>query len=286
MSMPFDATLKDLGANHPADFLTLFDRTASGKLSLLNVDLSTVTAGADLVIGIGGPVHEIIHMDFQSGANDNKGRDMLAYSSLLHRHYKVPVHSILVLLRPSAAHSEVNGTIDYAARPGRGRMAFGYEIVHLWRMPAEDLLRGPPGILPLAVLGAMPEGVELADGLTEVVRRVWQRIVAEVAPGVAARLLRSAYELMNLLVKRNEARKIFAGVPDMRDSEVYQAIMDDGREEHAKKMIARLAHRRFGEDEAARARLESIHDQERLDRILERLAESPPTSWQDLLDTP
>src|SRR5262249_28749619 len=125
MSMPFDATLKDLGACHPADFLTLFDGAATGPLRLLNVDLSTVTTAADLVIGSGDPLREILPLDWQSSANNDKGRDVMVYNALLHRQYRVPVHSILVLLRPSAAHSEVDGSISYAPRPGRGRMAFG-----------------------------------------------------------------------------------------------------------------------------------------------------------------
>src|SRR5262245_32294062 len=142
MSMPFDATLKDLGANHPADFLTLFDGPSAGPLRLLNVDLSTVTTAADLVIGIGDPLREILHLDWQSSANNDKDRDTMVYNALLHRQYRVPVHSILVLLRPSAAHSEVDGSISYAPRPGRGRMSFGYEVVRLWERPAEELLRG------------------------------------------------------------------------------------------------------------------------------------------------
>ncbi len=55
MSMPFDATLKDLGREAPADLLTAFDRPPGGAVALLNVDLSTVTTAADLVIGIGTP---------------------------------------------------------------------------------------------------------------------------------------------------------------------------------------------------------------------------------------
>jgi hypothetical protein len=47
MSMPFDATLKSLARDYPADFLTVFDRPPAGPLALLNVDLSTVTTAAD-----------------------------------------------------------------------------------------------------------------------------------------------------------------------------------------------------------------------------------------------
>src|SRR5438128_554524 len=83
MPMTFDATMKDLGAGHPHDFLTLFDRPATRPLRLLNVDLSTVTTAADLVVGLGQPLQEIIHIDFQSSADANKDADVLVYNSLL-----------------------------------------------------------------------------------------------------------------------------------------------------------------------------------------------------------
>ena len=78
MSMPFDATLKDLGREAPADILTTFDHAPTDPLTLLNVDLSTVTTAADLVIGLGDPLREIIHLDFQSAAAAWKHADILA----------------------------------------------------------------------------------------------------------------------------------------------------------------------------------------------------------------
>ena len=53
MPLTFDATLKDLAADHPRAFLAAFDAPPTEPLALLNVDLSTVTAAADLVIGLG-----------------------------------------------------------------------------------------------------------------------------------------------------------------------------------------------------------------------------------------
>jgi hypothetical protein len=51
MTMTFDATLKDMGRDSPRGFLAAFDRPPSGPVKLLNVDLSTVTAAADLILG-------------------------------------------------------------------------------------------------------------------------------------------------------------------------------------------------------------------------------------------
>src|SRR5262245_40895395 len=143
MSKPFDATMKDLAADYPADFLATFDRAPTGPTRPINVDLSTVTTAADVVIGIGDPLREIIHIDYQGSADADKGADVLVYNALLYRQYRVPVHSILVLLRSQAAHSEVTGSIAYAARPGRGNMGFGFEVVALWERPPEGRRPGP-----------------------------------------------------------------------------------------------------------------------------------------------
>src|SRR4051812_43804314 len=120
MSKPYDATMKDLGADYPAAFLETFDRATTEPARPLNVDLSTITTAADIVFGLGQPLREIVHIDFQAAADRDKDADVLVYNGLLYRQYHMPVHSILVLLRPQAAHSEVTGSIVYAARPGRG----------------------------------------------------------------------------------------------------------------------------------------------------------------------
>src|SRR5436305_8286109 len=158
MPLPFDATLKDLAQVSPRGVLATFDGPPTLPLSLLNIDLSTVTSAADLVFGLGQPLQEIVHLDFQSSASATKHTDVLVYNALLHRQYRVPVHSIVILLRPQAAHSNLNGTVTYASRPGRGKMDFQYEPIRLWERPIGTLLAGEVGVLPLAPLGQLPTG--------------------------------------------------------------------------------------------------------------------------------
>jgi hypothetical protein len=72
MPLPFDATLKELGQDSPRELLTALDQPPIGPVSLINVDLSTVTTSADLVFGLGDPLAEIVHVDCQSGPEPNR----------------------------------------------------------------------------------------------------------------------------------------------------------------------------------------------------------------------
>ena len=285
MGMTFDATLKDMGRESPQGFLTTFDQTPTLPTRLLNVDLSTVTTAADLLIGLGEPLVEVVHLDFQSSAAAWKHADILAYNGLVFTQYHVPVHSIVVLLRPEAAHSNMTGSIRYAPRPGRGSLDFSYEVKPLWQRPAAGLLSGDLWVVPLAMRVELQTGMTLEEGLASVAQQTARRLEQEADPARAKKLLTDAYLLTGLRVRRAVAAQIFRGVRVMQESDTYLAIIDEGQEKHAKKMLLRLGTKRFGPaDDTVQARLNAITDLERLDRQVERLLEA--SSWEDLLDTP
>jgi hypothetical protein len=195
------------------------------------------------------------------------------------------VHTIVVLLRPQAAHENMDGSVRYAARPGRGSMHFTYEIVRLWERPAEELLQADLGVTPLAVLGRLPEGLSLEDGLANVVRRLAERVEREASAERAKKLLTEAYLLTGLRLRRDKAARIFRGVRVMSESDTYLAIIDEGQEKHARHSILRMGTRRFGPAEKSiESTLQSITDLERLDRMLDRIHDA--STWQDLLATP
>src|SRR5262249_32330456 len=146
---------------------------------------------------------EIIHFDFQSGAAAWKHADLLVYNALIYAHYHVPVHTIILLLRPEAAHSNMNGAIRYAPRPGRGSMDFGYEIVPVWQRPAEELVAADLGVTPLALLGRLPQELSLEEGLAVVAQRVVERLTNEAPPDRAKKLLTDALLLTGLRVRRD-----------------------------------------------------------------------------------
>jgi len=285
MPLPFDATLKDFAQISPRGLLATFDAVPTLPVAVLNIDLSTVTTAADVVFGLGQPLQEIIHLDFQSGASATKHADVLVYSALLHRQYRVPVHSIVVLLRPEAAHPNLNGRVAYAARPGRGRMAYEYEVVRLWERPAADLLAGDVGVAPLAVLGQLPAGADLETGLAGVVQRLMERLQREALPDQMRRLLTAAFVLAGLRVSRQKALTLFQGVRAMHESDTYLYILDEGRIDQTKKLILRLGQKSLGAPgESVAATLAGITDLERLERMADQLRDV--RSWEDLLAVP
>jgi hypothetical protein len=285
MAMTFDATLKDMGRDSPQGFLAAFDEPPSVSVKLLNVDLSTVTTAADLILGLGEPLEEIIHLEFQSSAAAWKHADVLMYQAILFAHKHVPVHTIVILLRPEAAHANLNGVIRYAPRPGRGSMDFTYKVVRLWERPAEELLAADLGVAPLAMLGRLAEDVSLEEGLSAIARRVVERITTEATPERAKKLLTDALLLTGLRVRRDVAQRIFRGVRVMQESDTYLMILDEGQEKATRADILVVGEERFGSaDEAVREQLANITDLERLRRMLRRAVKA--ANWQEILQTP
>src|SRR5487761_900142 len=281
MAMTFDATLKNLGRDCPQGVLAEFDRRPTLPVRVLNVDLSAVTKAADLVLGLGEPLEEIVHVEFQSSAAAWKHADLLAYNSLLFDQYHVPVHTILVLLRPQAAHANTDGQVSYSLRPGRGKMLFEYEVVRLWERPAERLLEGDVALAPLAVLGRLPEGATLEEGVAAVAQRLVERLVNETETERAAKLLTTALLLAGLRVSRNVALRIFRGVPMLEESDTYLMILEKGEERATRRSILVVGETRLGSpDETVREKLADATDLERLKRMLPVAATA--SNWQEI----
>jgi len=292
MPLPFDATLKDLVREYPADWVSaLLAPPQEKSVRLVAPDLSTVTAFADVVLMVGEEY--LLHADFQTGPDANLPRRVLLYNVLLYHHFGLPVHSVVVLLRPRADRGDLTGRVRYEVRSGRGALDFTFEVVRIWERPVESLLEGGLGTLPLAPLGRLPEGVAPEQGLAAVVARMAERVTVEAPPPVAAHLLTAAFVLTGLRVPTAEALQLFQGVRAMRDSSTYQYILDEGRAEgladgerrEARKIVLRQGRLLFGAPTAAdEAALQAITDLERLERISEHVLSA--AGWQDLLAVP
>ncbi|MCI0463752.1 MAG: hypothetical protein L0Z62_43000 [Gemmataceae bacterium] len=289
MPHPFDATLKDIVQKHPHDFEAVLGLTGPQPTAVLNVDLSTITAATDIVLGHGDPLEALTDLNFQASRAGDLSRRVLLYNALLHYRFAVPVHSVVVLLRPVAADPNLTGKLKYVGRRRRDKVEFSFEVVELWKVPVRRLLEGGLGVLPLAPLCRLPEGASPQEALQGVIRRIDERLGQEAPPEEAGRLLSAAYVLTGLRVPQETAARLFEGIHSMRESSTYQAILEEGRTEgraeEARRILLRLARARLGEPgTAVETSLQGITDPERLERMIDRCHET--SSWQDLLQTP
>jgi predicted transposase YdaD len=232
-----------------------------------------------------------VDLNFQSGPDPALAARLHLYSAAFHLRYRVPVRSVLVLLRPKAEAGDLTGNLTYVA--GGKRVAFEYDVVRMWQQPLEPFLHGGLGLLPLAPLCRMPQGQPLADALREVVCEVDRRLAQEADHAQAVRLMTAAFILTGLRVAKATLAHIYDGVRIMHESTAYDMILEEGRVEglregelrSGRRLLLRLGGKRFGPaDAATEAALTSIQDLDRLERMAEAVLSA--TSWQELLATP
>src|SRR5438552_3042589 len=284
MPFPFDAALKELAQISPGDLLAEIAWPADGPVRVLNVDLSAVSASGDFVLGIGDPLQYIVSVEFQAGPDAALAQRVLLYNALVHYRYGVPVHSVVVLLRPKAESPALDGSIRYQARAGRGHMDFGFEIVRLWQRPAEALLSGSLATLPLAPLGQLPAGSSPGEALPAIIRRIEERLSQDATPEAAAKLMRATFVLTGMVVAKATLQNLFAGVRFMQESSAYDVLVEEGEVKALRETLLRQGRKRFkSADESIAASVNTITDLDRLKRMTERLLEV--TTWQELLST-
>ena len=139
MPLRYDATLKDI-VRHPAELAAVFGLPTEEATSTLNVDLSTLSAASDVVLGFGEPLREIADLNFQSGPDANLPGRVLHYNAALHARYGVPIRTMVVLLRPKADAASLTGKLAYGV--AGHRLEFEYSVERLWQQPTDRFLKG------------------------------------------------------------------------------------------------------------------------------------------------
>jgi len=268
-----------------ADFAAQFGLGDLTPLVPLNVDLSMLSAATDVALGHGDPPNRVIDLNFQSSADENLARRVLVFNAVLHLRYRVPVHRVVVLLRPKADEVALTGKLDYQARKRGSKMAFRYEVVRLWRLPVKRILAGGLGALALAPLCRMPGDARLEDALPKILESLIQRLNQQATPADAGKILTGAYVLSGLRMTRDEARQLFRRVRAVQESTTYQAILDEGRADAFQRALLRWGRKHLGDPSPEIiAAVKAIDDVDRLERLGDHLDEA--SSWQQLLAIP
>ncbi len=149
--------------------------------------------------------------------------------------------------------SEMSGKVRRILPAGRQYLEFEYDVLRVWETPAERFLESGLVTLSLAplarnasqdhpgVLAAMRNRLARADDQAEL-NSLWV----------------STYVLIWLAYPRDLVANLLKGVRSLRDSDTYQAILDEGRADdeargealgqldEARRIVLRFGHKRFG----------------------------------------
>ena len=276
MSKKYDVTTKDLVELRPSDWLSYLGLPPA-QVEVVEAELSTVSLAADKVLRLLEEEPSLLHIEFQSGHDASVVERTLHYSVVLHVRHKLPIRSVIVLLSAEADRGSITGVLQYRL-PGRGvYLEFHYEVARVWEKSVEDVLAGGLGTLPLAPLARVTE-----QELPAVIERMKARIDAEATPEQAGKLWTATNVLMGLRYDAVLTRQLLQGVMNMKESVTYQAIVEEGRQEEARRLLLRLGGVRFGSpSDAVKATVEGITTLETLEILSIRLLSVE--SWTELL---
>jgi predicted transposase YdaD len=278
--MQFDATLKALLEAGPADWPRLLGVPA-GRVELIDTDTSTVSGATDKVLRIFGPPDSILHIEFQTGPDGDKPRKLNVYNAILEDRTELPVRTVFVLLRPEAFLRAYSGRYEQSL-PGEATpyRRFEYGVLKIWELPPKQLLSGI-GTLPLAPIADVTEA-ELPTLLREMEKRMDRRV----PPSLRSQIWTSAFVLMGLRYQEELAKALFERVLAMKESVTYQAIVEEGRIDEARKLLLQLGTDRFQMSPTRKAKtaLSNISDLRELERMARRVLTAD--SWEELLGLP
>jgi hypothetical protein len=284
-SKSYDATVKALVETDPASWPALLGRPR-GPTTVIDADIATVSGAADKVLHVSAQAPYLLHLEFVSGHDAaEQPRKLHVRNGLLEDRHDLGVRSALILLHPGADSPQVTGLYERGFPDEPPYLSFRYQVVRVWQVPPELLLRGGTALLPFAPISAVTEA-ELPGIIQQIDERLSRRAARQQAEVVRA----AAYVLMGLRWPPAVIEPLFRGVQSMKESWTYQAILAEGREEgrdegavvEAKKLLRIQGDDAFGPPDARTAKvIEQIADLARLEELFKRLRSA--NNWRELL---
>jgi predicted transposase YdaD len=293
----FDVSTKELVWDNPAACLDRWGIGPPGPVVVIESEITTLTAAADKVIKVESEAPYLVNLELQSSYDaDLLETTWWRQAALYHRH-RIPVATVLVLLRREASAPGLTGLFEIRLPDGWLTNQYNYRVVRLWQEDPELYMAGGVNLVPLAPLTNVAE-----DALPGLVQRMADRINAEPEPR-AAMLWTATYLLMGLKFSSELASQLLEGVQNMQESTTYQAIVREGRQEGLiegrqegliegrvtgeQQLLIRQGTKKFGETDAGTlAAIEAIRDIERLEALGERIIDPDVRDWNSLLAAP
>ena len=134
----YDQIVKLSAITDPQGFLDVFARGLK-LFATRSEELPSQARRADEVWEVIFPngKHGILHIEFQTRVQDDIGLRLAEYALRLFRQYQLPVHSVVIFLRPAQLIPASPFGWDWGTRQ---ELRYHYENILLWELSAEELL--------------------------------------------------------------------------------------------------------------------------------------------------
>jgi predicted transposase YdaD len=229
----YDNACKYLAEQYPAEFVSWLLSVQSQDIQVLKTELTLEPIRADAVTFL-RTANQILHIEFQTlpASNPSIPFRMLDYSVRLKRQYRCDVEQVVIFLQ--ATNDEIVFTEEYQDRTTSHR----YRVIRLWEQDSAPFLANP-GLLPLASLTQ-------ADSPQALLAQVAERTATIPDRGQRQNLAGCAEILAGLRFEKDLIRQFFRE-EIMRESVIYQDILQQGRRQEALSLVMRQLNRRLGE---------------------------------------
>ncbi|MBW4475735.1 MAG: Rpn family recombination-promoting nuclease/putative transposase [Tolypothrix brevis GSE-NOS-MK-07-07A] len=229
--MQFDNLCKYLAEKYPQQFANWLLGESTTKVEVLKTELSLEPIRADSVTFL-RTQKQILHLEFQVQVPTGKSMPlrMLNYWVRLHWQYGLPVTQVLIWLKATTNTAVFENEFQLEST------RHGYQVIRMWEQSPEPLLQ-EPALLPFASLCAAENSTQLLSRVAQKLNNIeesQQRREIVTCTQLLAGLRFSKNLIVNLITE---------GI--MRESVIFQEILEEGRQEEALVMTMRLLTRLF-----------------------------------------
>jgi predicted transposase/invertase (TIGR01784 family) len=234
LCMSFDNLCKYLSEKYPDRFAQWLLGESTTSVEVLKTELGLEPIRADSLTLL-RTQDCILHVEFQVQVITDPPLPlrMLDYWVRLHRLYRLPITQVLVLLKKPRTVIETEFRL--------GQTQHSYRVVCMWEQPPAVFL-GDPGLMPLAVLAA-------SENPRQLLAQVSQRVDMIESPGQRQEVAACSQVLAGLRFKKELIQGLFRE-RIMRESVIYQDILQEGRQEGRQEgetaLVLRQLTRRLG----------------------------------------
>lgn len=230
--LAYDNICRYLAAEYPVPFACWLLNVDAVEIQLLPTELSLDPIRSDALYFLPDRQH-ILHLKFQTvpASNPPLPLRMLDYWVRLYRQYECPIKQVVIFLKQTTSPAV------YVDQFSFGNTTHRYRVVRLWEQDPAPLLASS-ALLPLAVLARTDSPETLLERVAAQVDMIEEREQQQNISACIEVLARLKFD-KNLI--RQFLREDF-----MRESPLYQEILQEGRQQEALAFVLRLLTRRFG----------------------------------------